>query len=273
MGCKPSSANWHEQAEILWAEANKLPYGKQREPIERNFFAPILQALEGAFRQIETKVPQPVQIHDGRFRYAEKTIHQAIVQKLVRMISGLHSVEVLLERGLFLEQGMMQRGVDEIEEDIWFLSLAVIKNDITSHHTEYLHYFYTEEFTDPDDVVGSRLSRGMVKRDKIRAYIHRSSLSGAELGRANEADKTLTKAYSGYVHAASPHIMDMYFPKGFDVSGALKQYRYASHQREARNVYYRAITAMAVAAKAFGDETLFNSLHGLASKVQVGMRS
>jgi hypothetical protein len=237
------------------------------------FFAPILQVLESAFRQIETKVPQPVQGHDGRFRYLEQTIHQAIVQKLVRIISGLHSVEVLLERGLFQEQGIMQRAVDEIEQDIWFLSLAVINNDITHLHTEYLQYFYSEEFTDPDNVVGSRLSRGMVKRDKIRSYVHRSSLSGPELGRANEVGKTITKAYSGYIHAASPHIMDMFFPNRFDVSGALKQYRYASHHRDAQNVYYRAITAMAVAAKAFGDELLFTSLHSLASKVDVEMRS
>jgi hypothetical protein len=237
------------------------------------FFQPILRALEVAFRQIETKIPQPVQGPDGRFRFQEQTIQQAIVQKLARLISGLHSVEVLLERGLFQEQGMIQRAVDEIEEDIWFLALAVINNDVTDRHQEYLQYFYTEEFADPNDVVGSRLSRGMVKRDRIRAYVHGNSLSGAELGRANEVGKTITKAYSGYIHGASPHIMDMYFPQGFDVSGALKRYRYASHKRDARNVYYRAITAMAVAAKAFGDETLFASLHGFASKVDHEMRS
>jgi hypothetical protein len=90
------------------------------------FFQPILRALEVAFRQIETKIPQPVQGLDGRFRFQEQTIQQAIVQKLARLISGLHSVEVLLERGLFQERGMIQRAVDEIEEDIWFLALAVI---------------------------------------------------------------------------------------------------------------------------------------------------
>jgi hypothetical protein len=246
--------------------------GKVSEP-RTYFFQPIHQALAAAFRQIETKVPQPVQLPDGRFRFQEQTIQQAIVQKLVRLLSGLHSVEVLLERGLFQEQGMMQRAVDEIEEDIWFLSLAVIKNDITSRHREYLQYFYTEEFVDVNDVVGSRLSRGMVKRDRIRAYVHGTSLSGGELGRANEVGKTIAKAYSGYVHAASPHIMDTYFLEGFDVSGALKHYRYASHRRDARNVYYRAITAMIVAAKAFGDETLFASLNGLASKVDLEMHS
>ncbi|MBR1232480.1 hypothetical protein [Bradyrhizobium sp. AUGA SZCCT0182] len=237
------------------------------------FFGPILQALENAFRQIETKVPQPVRGRDGRFRYAEQSIRQAIVQKLARLISGLHSVEALLERGLFQEQGIMQRGLDEIEEDIWFLALAVINSDITDRHMEYLRYFYAEEFSDQNDVVGSRLSRGMVKRDKIRAYVHGSSLSGAELERAKDVGRTISKAYSGYVHAASPHIMDMYFPEGFDVSGTWKHHRYPSHKRDARNVYYRAITAMAVSAKAFDDETLFASMRLFASKVESEMRS
>lgn len=237
------------------------------------FFGPILQTLENAFRQIETEVPRPVQGSDGRFRYSEQTIQQAIVQKLARIISGLHSVEALLERGLFQEQGIMQRTIDEIEQDIWFLCLAVINSDITGLHTEYLQYFYSEEFADAGDLVGSRIGRGMVKRDKIRAYVHRSSLSGPELERANEVGKTITKAYSGYIHAASPHIMDMYFPDQFDVSGALKQYRYDSHRRDAQNVFYRAITAMAVAAKAFGNEPLFESLHSFASKVDAEMRS
>ena len=35
MDRKTSSANGHEQAEILKAEADKLPYGKQRDAIER----------------------------------------------------------------------------------------------------------------------------------------------------------------------------------------------------------------------------------------------
>jgi hypothetical protein len=182
-------------------------------------------------------------------------------------------VEVLLERGLFQEQGIMQRTVDEIEQDISFLSLALINNDVTSLHKEFLQYFYQEEFADPSDVVGSRVPRGMVKRDKIQSYVHRSSVSGSELERANEVGKTLTKAYSGYTHAASPHIMDMYFSNGFDVSGAAKQHRYASHRADARNVYYRAIIAMAFSANAFEDDPLFQTLYAFASKVDAEMRS
>jgi hypothetical protein len=114
-----------------------------RRPSE--FFTPALNALENAFRRLEAKVPPPIRktyLDRFVFRYAEQTIQQAIVQKLARMISGLHAVETLLERGLFQEQGMVQRGLDEIGEDIGFLSLGVIRNDITPLHTQFLGYFF-----------------------------------------------------------------------------------------------------------------------------------
>jgi hypothetical protein len=103
--------------------------------LRENFLAPTLQALQDAFRQLETKVSPPIRkpwLDGFVFRYAEQTIQQAIVQKLARMISGLSAIQVLMERGLFQEQGMIQRGSDEIQEDICFLSLGVIKNDITT---------------------------------------------------------------------------------------------------------------------------------------------
>ena len=107
------------------------------------------------------------------FRYEERTIHQAIVQKLARTISGLHAIEILLARGLFQEQGIVQRTLDEIGEDILFLSLGVIYGDITHRHRQYLKYFYEEEFQDPSNILGSHSSRGMVPREKIRAFVNR----------------------------------------------------------------------------------------------------
>jgi hypothetical protein len=81
------------------------------------FFERVLEALEDAFRQIEAKVPPPVRKPWGEsfvFRYEERTIQQAIVQKLARTLSGLHAIEALLERGLFQEQGIVQRAVSSI---------------------------------------------------------------------------------------------------------------------------------------------------------------
>jgi hypothetical protein len=230
----------------------------------------ILNALEGAFRKLEVSVPPPVRKTWGDsfvFRYERQSIQEAIVQKLARLMSGLHAVEVLLERGLFQEQGMMQRAVDEIEEDISFLALGVIKNEITSLHTDYLKYFYAEEFNDPNDIVGSHSSRGMVKREKIRGYVNRAITSvGAK---PNDAAKVLTKAYSGFVHAASPHIMDMYggWPPRFDINGASKDFRYQAQVLDAENVFFRAIIGTALAAKALGNEEQFSAMCALQTKI------
>jgi len=89
----------------------------------KTYFGPTLILLERGFRQLEAKVPPPIRRpwqDSFVFRYAEQTICQAIVQKLARALSGLHAVQVLLERGLFQEQGMIQRALDEIEEDVFF---------------------------------------------------------------------------------------------------------------------------------------------------------
>lgn len=167
----------------------------------------------------------------------------------------------MLEKGLFQEQGVIQRMVDEVQEDVIFLSLGVIRGGLTPLHQSYLEYFYAEEFSDPSNIMESHQSRGMIRRDKIRAYIHRDLR--ADSSRANIAGRVITKAYSGFVHAASPHIMDMYggMPSRFDVKGEFKSYRMEEHADDALNYFFRALHSMAFAAKAFGDEEMFAELH------------
>jgi hypothetical protein len=241
------------------------------------FFAPTLEVLERAFRLLEARVPPPIRKawKDGFvFRYAERTIHQAIVQKLARTISGLHAIDALLAQGLFQEQGMVQRALDEIGEDIAFLSLGVVRGELTQRHQEYLDYFYAEEFDDPSDVMASHTSRGMVKREKIRAYVSRD-LWGEDSSRANLVGKVITKAYSGFVHAASPHIMDMYggAPPRFDISGEFRNLRREEHADDALNYFLRALFSMAYAAKAFGDEELFSEMRAEAAKLEARMQA
>lgn len=228
-------------------------------------FAPALAELERTFRVLERRVPAPIRVpwkDSFVFRYREQTIHQAIIQKLARQISGLHAVSVLHKRGLFQEQGMIQRVLDELEEDIAFLSFAVIRGEVTERHKQYLEYFYAEEFDDPSDVVGSHKSRGMIKREKIRAYVIQASEVGDEASRASAVSKVLTKAYSGFVHGASPMIMDMVWgePPRFDVRGETESLSTRGYDHDALNYFYRALVATGFAAKAFGDENLLDEI-------------
>jgi hypothetical protein len=97
--------------------------------------------LHGLTRRLPP--PQKVPMKDSFvFRYVEKTIHQAIVQKLARIVSGLHAARILLESGFIQEQGALQRMLDEFQEDVTFLSYAVIYDDVTDLHRTYLDAFY-----------------------------------------------------------------------------------------------------------------------------------
>ena len=103
-----------------------------------------LRQLDKSFRRLEVMVPPPQRTRHGNsfvFRYTEKTVHQALIQKLARMVSGLHAARLLCNSGFFQEQGAVQRMLDEFHEDIWFLAFGVINNDLTQlHRTTSMHF-------------------------------------------------------------------------------------------------------------------------------------
>ena len=73
--------------------------------------------------------------------------------------------------------------------------------------------------------------------------------------------RTVSKTYSGFVHGASPHIMDMYAgnPPRFHVCGMLGTVRADDHRKDMWSSFYRSIGSFVIAAKAFGDEALVQS--------------
>lgn len=196
------------------------------------------------------------------FRYVEQLPKQAIVQKLARVVSTLHAATVLMQHGLVQEQGVLQRVIHEIHEDITFLAYSLIFNDLTPLHKKYLDAFYEEEF-DTDDPIDSTQKRPMPPRAKIQGYIANKEGSDLDPSRAIALSKTLTKTYSGFVHAASPQIMDMYggSPPRFHVEGMLGTRRHAEFRMDLWNYYYRSILAFGMAAKAFDDQELFDQIH------------
>ena len=114
----------------------------------RKIFLDVLAVLERAFRRLESQVPPPIKLpfKDGfQLRYAEKTPQQALLQKFARHISGLRALDLLLLHGLAQEQGVIQRTLDDIEEDIFFITLGLTTGNWTENHTKYLEYFWMEE--------------------------------------------------------------------------------------------------------------------------------
>lgn len=223
-----------------------------------------LHRLDQAFNRLEAMVPPPQKMPHGDsfvFRYKEKTIHQAMIQKLARVVSGLHAARLLCEQGLLQEQSAIQRMLDEFHEDILFLALAVIDNDQTQLHQDYLDVFYKEEFDAPTALESSQ-NRPMVPRRKIRAYVARADLGGIDPSTGVALSHTIHSGYSGFVHGASPHIMDMVEgdPPRFRIHGMIGTVRQQERRYDLYNPFFRAIISFAFVVKAFGDEELFESL-------------
>lgn len=82
------------------------------------------------------------------------------------------------------------------------------------------------------------------------------------------ASKTVSKTYSGYVHAASPQIMDMYedFPPHFKMRGMRGTERQAEHRADIWNYFYRGIVAFCLVAKGFDEEELFVSIRNFEAE-------
>lgn len=218
--------------------------------------------MESTLHSLERYVgpAELVDLGDGKaFRYREKTVHQAIVQKLARLVSGLHAAHLLLKSGFIQEQGALHRMLDEFQEDATFLCYGVISGEITPLHERYLEWFYMEEFDIPGKPIESSQKRPMVGRDKIQAYLARVNGATDDPHTSQRASRSVPKAFSGYVHGASPHIMEMYggTPPKFHVRGLGHSPLFEDHEYDLWNYFYRGICTHGFAAKAFGQEQLF----------------
>lgn len=222
------------------------------------------QCIEHMGRTVDilaSRVPAPVLIdHHGKrvFRYTEQTIHQAIVLKLARLVSNLGAALLLLKSGYVHEQAALQRMITEGDEDVMFLALGVLTNDITELHSRFLDAFWEEEFDQPT-ALESTQKRPSIPRKSVNAWIARHPYSGIDESTGAALTTTLHKAYSGFVHGAAPQILDFYGgnPPRFHMKGMLRTPRHKEHAEDLLNYFYRAIAAFAFAAKAFGDEEMF----------------
>ncbi len=214
----------------------------------------LLQGMELALNELASKVPPPQPVPFATsfvYRHVERMPHQAIVQKLARMITGLRAALLLVTHGLLQEQGVMLRILDDLREDVMFLSYGILRGE-SNKHKAFLEDFFQEEFDNPSDPLGSTQSRRIVPRKKIQAYLARVEAISENPSQDQEISRTLSSAYSGFVHGASPQIMEMYggIPPRFHVRGMLDTPLGRSHYKSNWNYFDRAIATFAIAAAA-----------------------
>lgn len=218
----------------------------------------MIDLMDRAFTDFESPMPTKpklIKLSFGTaFRYEEKDIYQAIMQKLARVQSLVRSARLLLINGFLQEQAILHRTIDETNEDIMFLIYAISNDTETDLHKRYLVAFWEEEIDESGNMKDSKQKRQMVPRQKIRAYL--ANIEGVKMdpNTANELTRTVSKAYSGFVHGASPQIMDMYGgqPPKFHTSGMLGTARMNEHADDLWNYAYRSFISHIVVGKALG---------------------
>lgn len=220
-------------------------------------FQDMLDDMEVAFRDFEAALPKAKKVHKERgwvYRFESQDIHHALVQKLARIQSALRAAHILLRNGYIMEQAILSRAIDETNEDVLFLVYAVTNDEVTPLHERYLEAFWEEEFDDFKDPVGSAQKRNMIPRQKIRAYLAKIEGKDLEPSRSVDLSRTLHKAYSGFVHGASPQIMESYGgnPPGFHTQGMLGTPRIQEYTEDLWNYMYRGFLSHILVAKAFG---------------------
>ena len=195
-----------------------------------------------------------------QFRHVEKSIAQAIVQKLARMVSTLNAAEILYQHGFVQEQATLQRVIDEIQEDVMFLYYADFDAPSTLHK-RFLENFFQETFNTRDPLDSTQKST-LILRKKIRKYnsdciesIGDTSVIPASYPKVSQL---LYRAYSGFIHANSPHIMELYggSPPKFYMRGMKGTSRISGYGRDIKNYYLRGLMVIYCISVKFGNYDL-----------------
>jgi hypothetical protein len=229
----------------------------------------VLEVMEHSFLLLEARVPKPVRVcKDGGFvfRYQERTAEQAIVQRLVRIITGLKAALLLHQNGLIQEVGMVQRALDEFTTDIQFLNLCVTSGEPSEHFQRFLSAFFDDTFESSSGgtIAGARRP-DQIRRKQINAYVARMEAKAMGKPLSNqeaEAANHLGAAYSGFVHGASHIVFDIYggWPPHYHIEGAQRTPMAVSVRNDLWNYFFRGLVSYGFAAHCLGDNALFEHL-------------
>lgn len=194
-----------------WPVGRPVPQKAVRHEPERmdkkQTYRQAIDHLEKVVEIFEHGLGRPRLIH-GVFAYKKPTVKHACFLKALRIVSGLNALLVLLEAGFVTEMGVVMRTMSDCINDIYFM----LENfpETTPEVDKYLTHFFTDGVEEP--VIAETESK-KTHRTKIRK-IHASRARQLSEYVNFPIDRDMVyrtySAYSGYVHAGYPSIMELY---------------------------------------------------------------
>lgn len=236
-------------------------------------FLKTIRVLETCIIELLHSVKQPIRDDTPPrwgWRFANEGVAEAVLLKGVRIISALNSLVWLLRGGYVQEMGVICRTIDEFFVDIIFLLEGFPDKELTAPQRQFLEDFYQEEFDQPESPLESTQRRKTVRRQKIHAAVGRIMEDVVDPQQAQEMFRTLSQAFSGYVHGAYQHIMELYGgdPPRFHLDGMLDTPRIRAFEEYMEHNIYRGIQALMVIAIAFKREHVFTELLRIRTKFE-----
>ena len=215
------------------------------------------QTAASTFRKLEKCVPPPrwmTTAQGQNWCYQEKSPSQALILKMARELHGLRAVDFLLANGFSQEVGVLVRMLDEINQDIEFLSYGLAHHDWTPLHVKYLQHFWS---------VGSDdFGREHVQRKKIRAYVVRAR-GHSDTSTAYDVDRALYETFSSFVHAKAESIIELISgpPPIISLGGEPNPNAVRSWAEHMPSYYFRALGSGVLVSRALEQRDLFESAY------------
>jgi hypothetical protein len=178
-----------------------------------------------------------------QFRHVSLTDSLACYLKGIKTISTLRACVLLLRHGYTQEVGALCRMADDFCNEIFFLLVPQGQAGCSADQVKFLENFYQEEFERPDDPLRSPQKRDTVPAKKIHATFGKLAADELNPSDAQELLRTVQQAFSGYVHGAYPHIMELFGgdPPRFHMSGMLGTPRIEEWQAQLVGYVHRLI--------------------------------
>ena len=194
-----------------------------------------------------------------QYRHEKKHARLFVYLKGVRWVSLLNASLVLLESGYVHEIGILCRCMDESFEDmLFFIESHGSDGELTDKQKKVLEDFFQEEFEDPSAPILSTAKRDRVRRKQIRADIARFPENPINPHDSAQISKTIYSTFSGYVHGAYPHIMDLCSnnPPRYHMTGMLVTQRIQEWEKRLIGYAYNCVLGAWHAAEQLGDESV-----------------
>jgi hypothetical protein len=213
-----------------------------------------ISELEDCIQGLSASFDPPGVVQSGwgeSYRHRVKNVRLALYLKCIHMISGLNACLVLLKTGHVHEIYSLCRNIDEAGEDVFFLAVPRGKGGGPSDdQTRFVKEFFQEEFQEGKPLLEANTNRDRVSRQRIRVALAQTVGVDKNPSDAIAVHRSLSQTYSGFVHGAYSHLMDLYggFPGRFRTNGMLGTPRIWECENQLPNYIYRAMAVAAVAA-------------------------